>query len=80
MNNKICRCIKLKTKEELKKLGYKFPSLDRILGDILPVYINGGQEMVFIPGDNMYFNYYEYLSEEEYNIEECKKLRPQFFI
>lgn len=80
MSNKICKCIKLKAKEELEKLGYKFPNLDKILGDILPVYIDGGQEMAFIPGDNVYFSYYNYLSEEEYDVEECKRLRPQFFI
>ena len=76
----ICRCVKLKSKEEISRMGYSFPDLDDELGNIIPIYLNSGREMAFLPKNNLFFSYYEYLSDEEYSAEECMKIRPQFFI
>lgn len=89
---KICKCAKLRSLELIKALGYKLhidkthnedilvDSLGVFDGDdsIVPIYEYKNKK--YIISKKVKIKYYEYLSEYEISINECKELKPQFFI
>lgn len=78
----ICFCVILKSREFLNKLGVFF-SLDNYKeNEIIPVIKNEDNNIemiVDIRNKNMNV-YFEYLSDETIDLEECKKRAPHLFI
>jgi len=86
---KIYKCVKLRSLHLIKELGYMLfidksynedilTDSQEVFGNIVPIYEDKNKKYIISRGVKI--KYYEYLSEYEISISECKELKPQFFI